>query len=368
MRRHWQKRPLLIRSAIAGFTDIASPATLFRLAQSSAVESRLVLRNGKKWHLEHGPFRKSRWQRLPERDWTLLVQGLNLHLSAADRLLRQFDFIPLARLDDVMVSVAAPGGGVGPHFDSYDVFLLQGSGMRRWHLSRQRDLKLAPDAPLRLLERMDVEESHDLVNGDMLYLPPRVAHDGVAVQTSGLCTTYSIGFRAPPANETAQRWLDWLAETIDDDDETPPRDPDLRATATPARLPARYVANVRTALAKLPTDRDAIAEFAGCLATEPKAGTEWPRPATALPPAAFKRRAHAGGLALAPQTRALYDAKRLYVNGEAFEIVGLRRFWERFANERAVELPESLPKTVWSTLHAWYVSGWIVLRKDSADE
>ncbi|MFN3628536.1 MAG: cupin domain-containing protein [Casimicrobiaceae bacterium] len=361
MQRFWQKKALLIRSAIEGFIDPITPEALFRLAQSRAVESRLILNEAGTWRLEHGPFRKSRWQSLPARNWTLLVQGLNHHVAAAERLLRRFDFVPLARLDDVMVSVAAPGGGVGPHFDSYDVFLLQGQGVRRWALSRQRDLQLAPEAPLKLLKQMRVEESHDLVGGDMLYLPPRVAHDGVAIQESGLCTTYSIGFRAPGTNETAHRWLDWLADTLDPDDETLPRDPDLCATTTPARMPRQYVQHVRAALARLPTNPDAIAEFAGCLATHPKANTVWSPPGPPLGRAAFKRQAIAQGVRFAAQTRALYDAKRLYVNGEAFEIVDMRDFWRDFADERATELPPSLPAAVWALLYAWYVSGWVRL-------
>ncbi len=367
MQRFWQKKSLLIRSAISGFVDPIPPEALFRLAQSRAVESRLVLNEGATWRLEHGPFRKSRWQRLPGRNWTLLVQGLNHHVPAAERLLRRFDFVPLARLDDVMVSVAAPGGGVGPHFDSYDVFLLQGLGVRRWALSRQRDLRLAPDAPLKLLQQMRVEESHDLVGGDMLYLPPRVAHDGVAVQESGLCTTYSIGFRAPESNEIAHRWLDWLADTLEDcGDGSLPRDPDLGATASPARMPRRYIQNVRSALARLPTDPDAVAEFAGCLATEAKANTVWNPPEPLLSQAVFKRQASAQGIRFAAQTRALYDAKRLYVNGEAFEIVDMRNFWRRFADERSTRLSLSLPTPVWALLHSWYASGWITLGQDSA--
>lgn len=366
MQRFWQKKSLLIRSAIEDFTDPVTPEALFRLAQSRAVESRLVINEGGTWRLEHGPFRKSRWQSLPERHWTLLVQGLNHHVPAAERLLRRFDFVPLARLDDVMVSVAAPGGGVGPHFDSYDVFLLQGRGVRRWALSRQRDLHLAPDAPLKLLQRMHVEESHDLVSGDMLYLPPRVAHDGVAVQESGLCTTYSIGFRAPGSNETVHRWLDWLADTLDGEDESLPRDPDLGATTAPARMPRRYIQNVRSALARLPTDPDAVAEFAGCLATEAKANTVWNPPTPLLARAVFRRQASAQGIRFAAQTRALYDTKRLYVNGEAFEIVDMQNFWRAFADERATRVSQSLPTPVWALLHSWYASGWITLGQDSA--
>ena len=159
----------------------------------------------------HGPFRRSDFRALPERNWTLLIQGVNLHVPAADALLRRFSFVPYARLDDLMVSYAAPGGGVGPHFDSYDVFLLQGKGQRRWRLSRQRDLALKPDVPLKILARFRPDHVVLLDPGDMLYLPPGIAHDGVAIAA---CSTYSIGFRAPSAQELGIAFVDWLRDRI----------------------------------------------------------------------------------------------------------------------------------------------------------
>src|SRR6266567_5729015 len=156
---------------------------------------------------------------MPESNWTLLVHGVNLHVAAADALLRRFAFLSYARLDDVLVSYAAPGGGVGPHVDSYDVFLLQGEGRRRWRLgcrmsgqtSRQRDLRLDPTLPAKILSRFRPEAEYILDAGDMLYLPPSYAHDGVAVDA---CTTYSIGFRAPTAQELATAFLDWMRDSI----------------------------------------------------------------------------------------------------------------------------------------------------------
>ena len=182
--RYWQQRPLLVRGAWPGLRDPVSVSDLFRLAARDDCESRLVLRSGRRWELEHGPFRRARLRGLPARRWTLLVQGLNHLVPAAERLLHAFRFLPYTRLDDVMASYAADGGGVGPHFDSYDVFLLQGRGRRRWRVSRQRDLELDPRAPLRILCDFRAEHEWMLEPGDILYLPPGVAHEGTALGPS----------------------------------------------------------------------------------------------------------------------------------------------------------------------------------------
>ena len=150
MRRHWQKRPLCVPRALTDDAGLIDQDGLFALAQREDVPSRLVMRSGRRWTVRHGPFRRAELKRLPARGWSLLVQGVDQVDARAARLLRRFSFLPYARLDDVMVSYAPPGGGVGPHFDSYDVFLLQGAGRRRWQVSAQRDLALVPDAPLRI--------------------------------------------------------------------------------------------------------------------------------------------------------------------------------------------------------------------------
>ena len=231
LRRHWHKEPLLVRGAIAGFTGLFSAPELFALARRDDVESRLVVRDGAHWSLAHGPFRRADFKSLPARNWTLLVQGVNLVDPAGDALLRRFSFLPFARLDDLMVSYAAPGGGVGPHFDSYDVFLLQGFGRRRWRYGRQDSHALKPGLPLKILRRFVPAHDEVLAPGDMLYLPPQYAHDGVAIDA---CTTYSIGFRAPGATELAAAFLDFLRDELD----LPGRyaDPDLAPVRTPAEI------------------------------------------------------------------------------------------------------------------------------------
>src|SRR5579859_142024 len=207
--RYWQKKPLLIRDAIPGFNGVIQAPELFRLAGREDVESRIVQRRGGRWRLEHGPFSRAHFARMPRSAWTLLVQGGNLAHPAADALLRRFSFVPYARLDDLMVSYAAPGGGVGPHVDSYDVFLLQARGRRRWRLSRQKDFAFVAGLDLKILARFEPAEEWVLEPGDMLYLPPGVAHDGIA-ETE--CLTWSIGFRAPSDAELVAGFLDFLNE------------------------------------------------------------------------------------------------------------------------------------------------------------
>ena len=186
LRDYWQKKPLLIRAAVPGFNGLLERDELFALARDEDVESRFIAHDASGWQFERGPLPGSLLKRPKSKPWTVLVQGLNLLLPEADALMRRFSFIPYARLDDLMVSYATNGGGVGPHFDSYDVFLLQGTGRRRWQISAQKDLSLLDGAPLRILRNFVPEQEWVLEPGDMLYLPPHYAHDGVA---EGECTT-----------------------------------------------------------------------------------------------------------------------------------------------------------------------------------
>src|SRR5688500_16611626 len=211
MRQHWQREPLLVRAAFPGFADPLAPREVLALAADPDADARLVQRHGASWSVEHGPFSARRIKQLPSRGWKVLVQDANRFSRAAADLLRRFDFIPHARIDDVMVSYAAPGGGVGPHVDSYDVFLLQGHGRRRWRISRQADAGFVPGLPLKILRRFEPEQEWVLEAGDMLYLPPGVAHEGVA-ETE--CLTWSIGFRAPSDAEVVQGFLDHLSDML----------------------------------------------------------------------------------------------------------------------------------------------------------
>lgn len=356
LRRHWQKRPLLVRAAVPGFAGMCTPAALMRLAARDDVQSRLIVRERGRWSLAHGPFTRTTFRSLPKRDWTLLVQGVNLHDDAADALLRRFAFLPFARLDDVMASYAVPGGGVGPHFDSYDVFLLQGFGRRRWRYGPQADLTLRPRAPLKILRHFAPTASHVLSPGDMLYLPPHCAHDGTAIDE---CTTYSIGFRARSAQDLATAFLDFLR----DDLALPGRyaDPDLTATGEPARIDLRMRARSRAMLAKIHWDATTVARFLGCHLSEPAPEVAFDRPRAPLPRAAFARRIARRGLRLDRRTLLLYDERRLYINGVETAMPAGAATLRRLANQRALT-PHACAAAADATLvllHDWYRDGFV---------
>jgi 50S ribosomal protein L16 3-hydroxylase len=352
--RFWQKKPLLIRDAIPGFGGIIQPPELFRLAGRDDIESRIVRRRGGRWTLAHGPFALADIERQPKSAWTLLVQGVNLLHPPADALLRRFAFIPYARLDDVMVSYAAPGGGVGPHVDSYDVFLLQGPGRRRWRLSAKGAREFDPRAPLRVLRRFRPEQEWILGPGDMLYLPPGWAHEGTALDA---CTTCSIGFRAPSRTELAAEFLAWLAERAD----LPGlyEDPDLRPAAAPAEIPRALVrAAARAVRAVRWTERD-LTTFVGAYLTAPKMRVAFEAPRRPLQVAAFSRRCRSAGVALDARSQLLFRGGRFFVNGEPLlPGRGLARALKALANERRLG-PGRLPAALCALLHRWYLSGWV---------
>lgn len=357
LRRHWQKRSKLFRSALPGFTGPFSKDDLFALARRDDVESRLVVRAKGRWRVEHGPFTGRSLASLPARDWTLLVQGTNLVDARADALMRRFDFLPYARLDDVMVSYAAPGGGVGPHLDSYDVLLLQGFGRRRWRWGRQRDATLVPDLPLRILARFTPDHDAVLAPGDMLYLPPGDAHDGVALDA---CTTYSIGFRAALAGEIAEAFFARFAERV----ELRGRyaDPDLEPTRAPARISRAMQDRVAATLARVRIARADVDGFLGAWLTEPKAHVTFRRPAREMPAASFARSLRRRGARLDLGTLALYDAARIYVNGETVPAnASARSSLRRLLDRRALSPHEAsgLPRAALTILHDWHRHGWI---------
>ncbi|MGH8713071.1 MAG: JmjC domain-containing protein [Casimicrobiaceae bacterium] len=357
LRRYWQKRALLVRDAIPGFAGLLSRAELFRLAARDDVESRLVLRDRSRWSLAHGPFRAAHFRTLPARGWTLLVQGVNLQLRPADALLRRFAFIPYARLDDLMVSYAAPGGGVGPHFDSYDVFLLQGEGRRRWRTSRQRDLALKPALPLKILARFRPDNACTLGPGDMLYLPPDCAHDGVALDA---CMTYSIGFRAPSAQQLATAFLDWLRDDISLAGRY--ADPELRPAREPARIGAAMRAQCAATLARIRWSRASAEAFLGCHLTEPKPHVFFAPPERPLTPRAFAAAAARSGVRLDARTQLLYDDRRVFINGAAMARppTGARAL-EGLANARRLDAGAHWRTAPAALLYRWYCDGFVHL-------
>ncbi len=355
LRDYWHKRPLLIKNAIPGFTGLLSPAEMQTLAGRDDVESRLIQGSGLEWQLDHGPFRKADFKRLPKSDWTLLVQSLDHLMPEAAALLGRFDFIPHARLDDLMVSYAAPGGSVGPHFDSYDVFLLQGTGHRRWQISAQADLSLIDDVPLKILRQFEPEEEWLLDPGDMLYLPPHYAHHGVA---EDVCTTYSIGFRAPSAQELTHEFLVHLQDTLQLDGQY--ADPDLRLQKHPAEISRDMLKQIEAMIARIHWNSADIAQFAGRYLSDPKPNVFFDAPERELNLSAFSKLASKHGVALDLRTRMLFTSAEFFINGETFrpEVDEAERL-KTLADCRRLHAP--FPKRLMQRLHGWYEAGWIVI-------
>jgi 50S ribosomal protein L16 3-hydroxylase len=322
LRRHWQKRPLFVPGALPGFAGVLDHRALASLAARDDVESRIVERHGNRWETAHGPFPRAR---IKPRNFTLLVSGVNLHVGAADALLRRFSFIPQARLDDVMVSYATPGGGVGPHVDSYDVFLLQGPGRRRWSVLGKEYL-CRP--------------------GDLLYLPPGIEHDGVALEA---CYTYSIGFRAPRGAELGAAFLDWLHERGLPD--AAYRDPGLVPVAHPARLPPEMLRFASAILGKIRWSGRDVEDFLGRYLSAPKAHVVF-TPSTSR--GAWAR--------LDPKTQLLYSGARFFINGESFSLPARRQAAMReLADRRGIAAARLAGQA--ELIGEWRRSGYLHLTK-----
>jgi 50S ribosomal protein L16 3-hydroxylase len=399
MSKYWQKKPLLIRGAIPAFKPLLSRDELFALAEQEDVESRLVVENTNAkrtksepaWTMAKGPFSEdaATLPSLKKSNWTLLVQGVDLHDTQVHALKNQFRFAPDARLDDVMISFATDGGGVGPHFDSYDVFLLQAAGKRRWRIGKQKDLTLQKDVPLKILANFAPEQEFVLDAGDMLYLPPMYAHEGVAV---GDCMTYSIGFRAPAelelARELLQRFADDTQEEEDDDEEDGDneeenndvagefsandatkniakkvankvlyKDPKQAAVEAPAQIPAALLDFAKQALEKAMSDPDALARNLGEYLTEPKANVWFDEPEFDVVLTRQNR------IELSPCSLMMFDARHVFLNGESWRAAGAdAKLMQKLANQRFLE-PKDLSKAsdgAMALLQEWADMGWLL--------
>ena len=356
MKRHWHKKPLLIRQAIPGMQPLLERGELLDLAARDDVQSRLVTQQAasakQPWRLRHGPFARRSLPPLKQPGWTLLVQSVDLLDARVQALREQFRFVPDARLDDIMISYASDGGGVGPHFDSYDVFLLQAQGQRHWRIGRQKDLTLQDGMPLKILADFQPEQEFLLEAGDMLYLPPRYAHDGVA---QGECMTYSIGFRAPDQVELAQSLLQGMAEQLAET--MPPkryRDPGQAAATHPARIPAELQAFAQEALHQALRDPQLLARTLGEQLSEPPAAV-W-----------FAPQESAGGLrkgvCLDRGTRMLYDAQHVFINGESFSASGRdAQLVRQLADQHFLDARQCsrLSPGAADLLGQWLDSGWL---------
>jgi 50S ribosomal protein L16 3-hydroxylase len=307
LRDYWQRQPLLIKNALPDFEDPLSAEELAGLSLEPEIESRLIERTADAWLVEHGPFQENSFSR--GNPWTLLVQAVDHYLPEVAFLRQLIGFLPEWRIDDVMISYANDGGGVGPHYDNYDVFLLQGRGQRRWRLGQYCDETeaLLADSELRILDNFVDESEYTLEAGDILYVPPRLAHWGIAI---GDCMTYSIGLRAPRINDLLSRWTDQLTETLDP--ELLYRDPPL----TPALATGEITDNsvqaaleqLRSLLAQTPENPDWFGE----LVTEPRYGDPDPPPSCKLAAETLLSRNPAARLAWSQRA----DALRVYANGD----------------------------------------------------
>ena len=353
MKQYWQKKPLLVRNAVADFASPLAGRDLFVMAAMEGVEARLVERDKDGWRVRTGPFARRALPPIGRPGWTLLVQGVNLLHRPAQKLLQQFRFVPDARLDDLMVSFATDGGGVGPHFDSYDVFLLQMQGQRQWRIGRQDDLTLRDNAPLKVLAHFAPEEEFVLNPGDMLYLPPRYAHDGVA---KGDCVTYSVGFRAPAKDELARELL--LRLTDEPDEQTPSplyRDRKQKAVEHPGAVPAGLQDYAQRAVMAALREPHALARALGEYLSEPKANVWFD--ASEAPDDA-----ESTGLVLDGRTRMLYDERHVFINGESYLASGRdAKLMRHLADRQCLSAAEFKKASIVAKelILEWLGAGWL---------
>jgi 50S ribosomal protein L16 3-hydroxylase len=358
MKRHWQKKPRLIRQAIPNMKPLIDRTALLSMVESEEVESRHILRKGEKWTLKKGPMSRKSLPTLKTPDWTVLVQGVDLHNDAVHALLQQFRFVPDARLDDLMISFATDGGGVGPHFDSYDVFLLQAHGQRKWRIGRQKKFELQEDVPLKILKDFKPEAEYVLNPGDMLYLPPGYAHDGIAV---GECMTYSIGFKVPRAADLASELFMGLSEEIAEKSgsslDVIYQDPGQIAAIRDASIPNALQKFAKQSVIQAMKDPQILNCLLGETLTEPKPNV-WFDPPTQEVLALWS---WPSSVYLDRRTKMLFDAKHIFVNGESFKASGWdAKLLRKLANEKSLSAKDALnlSSNAVDLMQAWWEEGW----------
>jgi 50S ribosomal protein L16 3-hydroxylase len=350
MAKHWQRKPAVIRGAVADAQAIMSRQDLFALAEQPDVESRVIVGQGEQWVMRSGPFKRRSLPPIARSNWTMLVQGVEALNSRAYALMQQFRFLPDARLDDVMVSWASDGGGVGPHFDSYDVFLLQLHGSRRWQIGRQSDLSLKPNMPVKILADFKPEQTVLLEPGDMLYLPPNWAHDGVAVGAN--CMTLSVGFKAPARAGLAGEVLLRMSEMYED--QRLYTDKGAQPTSEPGEMPPALLAFAQDAVARLLKEPKALACALGEVMTEPKPNVYFEAADTAWDGVC--------ALHLSPKSRMLYDNHHVFINGDSFKASGLdKKLIKKLTNNKSLTTAniQALGVDARGLVSEWYEAGWL---------
>lgn len=380
MQRYWHKKPLLVRRAIPAFAlakaagaPLDSPisaSVLAKLASQPDVEARLI--QSKPWSLLPSPLSTKAIPPITQADWTLLLQGADALHPAAKTVLSWFRFIPDARLDDLMISLAGPRGGVGPHVDSYDVFLIQMAGRRRWKISNQSDLRLKPNLPLKILARFEPTEEWVLEPGDMLYLPPHIAHEGVSLDPG--CQTWSVGFRAASYQELIQEGLWRLAESLDGDLSLAGhyRDPKQTATAQPDAVPGELIAQLQSRFTDLKLDAmTTILPGITAYLSEPKPHAFFTGPTKPLSARVFSNYLKTGAICLHPLSRVMRLEHAVFCNGEnqtEGQTLAIRLCWNVLSEQHTLPALGATNKAYLTeiasgdnTLYAAYRAGWLIL-------
>lgn len=318
MEEDWHVRPKVFRQAFPNFEPLCDIDTVFEMAADEDIESRLIKQAYGEWTLEHGPFEEL--PDLNQRNWTVLIQGLDLVLPEAHDFLQQFRFIPDARLDDIMLSLASDGGGVGAHYDSYDVFLIQMHGRRNWKIGPLKDKKLIEDAPVKLLKYFEPIEEYVLEPGDMLYLPPNYGHDGQAV---GVCSTLSVGFRALNKAELLSNLLRELADRVEENTELSTAlfsDPKRGVQQDPSEIPDDLVEFAQTVYSEFKPRKDTIQRCLGVLLSEPKPNVYFENNTEDQSAEEIVSILRDQGIAIAMGTRVLFKDSQCFVNGDVLQI------------------------------------------------
>lgn len=361
LKKYWQKKPLLIQNAIENFKSPITEKDLFKITQDDAVISRLIECKQDLWKVKYGPFKKSDYPKKTNLPWTVLVQNINHHFSFAESFLNLFKFIPYARLDDLMISYATKNGSVGPHFDSYDVFLFQAKGEREWRISDQKEFSLDKKSTIKIITNFKSKNSWVLKPGDMLYLPPNIGHWGTSLSDD--CLTYSIGFRAPSAFEIQSKFLDFIQDSLSTDKNDLYKDPNLNLQKNPAEINSNMIKKVQQIVNQLRWNKVSINTFIGQLLTEPieTAVFNTPKPSTLE---IFKKDFLKKTLVLNPKTRMLFIKNSFYINGELIEAdKKYAVYLKQLANDRKISLKPTLNKkdlnAIGIVLHPLYLSGFI---------
>jgi len=368
---HWQKKPLFIKNPWPRWRNPLDPNELAGLACEEGVESRLIAASTNDWAVENGPLPENRFVSLGREQWTLLVQAVDHFVPEVAALIEPFRFIPNWRIDDVMVSYAADKGGVGPHFDQYDVFLVQGLGKRRWQIgeSCNENTALLPHQDLRLLKDFEPTEEWTCEAGDILYIPPGVSHNGIALGDD--CMTYSIGFRAPSQSELIGYWADDLLSELSDDNRY--TDPALPLQQNPGQISVAAIDRLHAMVTEKMADRTAFADWFGQYSSTPKyPDVDW-RPEAPLSPTELQD-AISNGASLKRNPASRFSFFRneagflsLFVDGQKFECTdNLAQLGEKICAMDEISInPKILAsKNAMELINALYAQGSLYLNLD----